>query len=203
MNSSSPHEDLRVQRTHKLLWKSLMSLMETQEFEKISVKDICEHAMVHRTTFYKHYEDKHGLFLNGMRDMHNEFIRKVRFEEGGKDAKEDMLMNYVYIMEHVTEYQRFYKTVLCGDHVGSFYSLLRNYLIERCEQKLQRFQKAGTTFLVPPIIVAQFWAGTMISTIAWWLENDQPFPPEEMAQYMRQLLITGYQTIETKIFPVD
>lgn len=200
MNSSSMHEDLRVRRTHKLLWDSLMSLMDKQEFEKISVKDICEHAMVHRTTFYKHYEDKYELFIKGMRGMHNEFIRKVKIEETGKEAEEEMLMKYMYILEHVAEYQRFYKTVLCGDHVGSFHSLLRSYLIEHCEQKLERLQKAGTMFIVPPAIIAQFWAGTMISTIAWWLENDQPFPPEQMAQYMRQLLINGHQTVETQVF---
>ncbi len=187
MKSSDFPEDLRVRRTHKLLWEALMSLMDEQDFEKISVKDICERAMVHRTTFYKHYEDKYNLFLNGMRHMHNEFIRKIMLDEEEKDAKDDVLMNFTYILEHVAEHQRFYKTVLCGDRMGSFYSLMRGYLMERCEKKVQQLERTGTVFSIPSIVVAQFWAGTMISTITWWLENDQPFPPEQMGRYMQHL----------------
>ena len=38
--------DLRVRRTHKLLWEALMGLLCEQTFEEITVKDICERAMV-------------------------------------------------------------------------------------------------------------------------------------------------------------
>lgn len=54
-------EDLRIRRTHKLLIDALRSLLEEKDFEDIHVKDICELAMVHRTTFYKHFEDKYQL----------------------------------------------------------------------------------------------------------------------------------------------
>ncbi len=59
-------EDLRVRRTHKFLWEALMAELSERAFEEITVKDICERAMVHRT-FYKHYEDKYALLEQGMR----------------------------------------------------------------------------------------------------------------------------------------
>ena len=61
--------DLRVRRTHKLLWEALLAFIAEREFETISVKEICDRAMVHRTTFYKHYEDKYDLLKHGMGDM--------------------------------------------------------------------------------------------------------------------------------------
>ena len=51
-------EDLRIRRTHKLLCNAMFSLLETRSFDDISVVDICEKAMVHRATFYKHFKDK-------------------------------------------------------------------------------------------------------------------------------------------------
>lgn len=53
--------DLRVQKTYKLLHTSLITLLEKQSFDEITVQAICDEAMVHRTTFYAHFEDKYHL----------------------------------------------------------------------------------------------------------------------------------------------
>ena len=57
-------EDLRVVRTRKLLCKALFELLEEVPFDKISVTDICDKAMVHRATFYNHFESKEHLKMN-------------------------------------------------------------------------------------------------------------------------------------------
>ncbi|GAC1372692.1 MAG: hypothetical protein NVSMB44_40460 [Ktedonobacteraceae bacterium] len=51
MKTSEEQADLRVRRTHKLLWEALMALLSERALEAITVKDICDRAMVHRTTF--------------------------------------------------------------------------------------------------------------------------------------------------------
>jgi len=53
--------DPRIRRTRQLLQQALVKLMETKEFEKISVQDITEAATVNRATFYDHYGDKFAL----------------------------------------------------------------------------------------------------------------------------------------------
>src|SRR5229473_6438569 len=77
MINSQETGDLRVRRTHKLLWEALMTLMIEQEFETISVKEICDRAMVHRTTFYKHYEDKYDLLARGMQQTHEMLLAEL------------------------------------------------------------------------------------------------------------------------------
>ena len=37
--------------------KSLISLLDKKEFDKITVKEICENAHVNRSTFYLHYDN--------------------------------------------------------------------------------------------------------------------------------------------------
>ena len=46
------HEDLRQRRTKKFLVQALLELMEERPLRDLSVVDICDRAMVHRTTFY-------------------------------------------------------------------------------------------------------------------------------------------------------
>src|SRR4051812_47576086 len=86
MKSSNEALDLRVRRTYKFLWDALMTLMTEHDFESITVTDICERAMVHRTTFYKHYEDKYGLLYHGIQDELNALFKAV--DEGVENEKE-------------------------------------------------------------------------------------------------------------------
>lgn len=45
----------------KLLSNALFSLVKKKPFEKVTVCDICDEAMVHRATFYSHFADKYAL----------------------------------------------------------------------------------------------------------------------------------------------
>src|SRR5688572_41733 len=111
MNTSQPL-DLRVRRTYKFLWQALLTLMAEQDFESITVTDICERAMVHRTTFYKHYEDKYGLLFHGMQEQLNLLFEEV-------DARLDLsiiepdeaqiLPHLVVLFEHVRQHEPFYR----------------------------------------------------------------------------------------------
>jgi AcrR family transcriptional regulator len=53
--------DPRIRRTRELLQQALAKLLETKEFETISVQDITDAATVNRATFYAHYPDKFAL----------------------------------------------------------------------------------------------------------------------------------------------
>ena len=53
--------DPRVRRTRQLLQQALDKLLQTKDFENISVQDIAEAATVNRATFYDHFPDKFAL----------------------------------------------------------------------------------------------------------------------------------------------
>lgn len=51
--------DLRVQKTYKLLIDAFEVLLHEKKFEKITVTEICDAAMIRRPTFYTHFLDKY------------------------------------------------------------------------------------------------------------------------------------------------
>jgi len=55
------HLDLRQRKTRKLLVEALAQLLVERPYQEVSVVDICRRAMVHRTTFYAHFNDKQEL----------------------------------------------------------------------------------------------------------------------------------------------
>lgn len=61
-------EDKRVVKTKRDLRNALSALIKSKPYEKITVCDICQEAVINRMTFYKHYMDKNDL-LSDMFDF--------------------------------------------------------------------------------------------------------------------------------------
>lgn len=59
----SAKEDLRITKTKRTLFNSLLELMKEKAFEEIKISDICTSALINRSTFYAHYEDKYELLV--------------------------------------------------------------------------------------------------------------------------------------------
>src|SRR5580700_4896558 len=80
--------DPRIRRTRLLLQQALGKLLESKEFDAISVQDITEAATVNRATFYDHYADKFALLecMAGTRFEELLAARGVRFDGGCASA---------------------------------------------------------------------------------------------------------------------
>jgi AcrR family transcriptional regulator len=86
--------DPRIRRTRLLLQEALGKLLETKDFDKISVQDIAEAATVNRATFYDHYTDKFALLECMVGTRFGELLeaRGVRFDGGCVSALRAMIL---------------------------------------------------------------------------------------------------------------
>ncbi len=181
--------DLRVRRTHKLLWEALMAELSERAFEEITVKDICERAMVHRTTFYKHYEDKYALLEQGIRRMYDALVTDEEHQPLSAFSVEQPPTYFVRLFEHAAQHQRFYKLMLCGEDGARFQRLVKAYIVEVVSVRAAQTHGAGLSpatqeSAAPVVMHAQFVAGATLSLLTWWLEHDMPLSPHQMAQYL-------------------
>lgn len=67
-------ENQRVLLTKRLIEDSLLRLLEERTLYDISVRTLCEHAGVNRSTFYKHYGSQYELL--GV--MEADFLRRIQ-----------------------------------------------------------------------------------------------------------------------------
>lgn len=56
--------DLRILKTRKAIKEAFLTLVQTKGYERITIQDIAEEAMINRNTFYLHYVDKPNLMEN-------------------------------------------------------------------------------------------------------------------------------------------
>jgi AcrR family transcriptional regulator len=96
--------DPRIRRTRQLLQNALEKLLETKEFEKISVQDIADLATVNRATFYDHYNDKSALLVAMVGCRFHQLLaeREVQFDGTCASALKALVLA---VAEYVTRMQ--------------------------------------------------------------------------------------------------
>jgi AcrR family transcriptional regulator len=176
--------DLRVRRTHKLLWEALMAELAVRPFEDITVTDICERAMVHRTTFYKHYEDKYALLDRGVRQMYDALVAEAEHLPPSVFSADNPPPYFVRLFEHVAEHQHFYRLMLCGEGVSTFQRLVKDYIHDVATTRTAGFVPASDRHGYSVAMRAQFLAGGVLSLLTWWLNEGMPLTPHQMAQFL-------------------
>jgi AcrR family transcriptional regulator len=185
-------QDLRVRRTRKLIWDALLALLDRKSFEAISVQEICDRAMVHRTTFYQHYEDKYDLLRKGTAILIGELLgeRLDPIEAVNEASLEQSASLFVPILKHVGAKPSLYRTILINDRSGA-YALLRDAVAEQTLPRLALLAQSSADAAVPPPIIARYSADAILGLVAWWVENDLRYSAEEMARYIILLITRG------------
>lgn len=183
-NSSPPPEDLRIRRTKKLIWEALLSLLQEQPFASISVRMISERAMVHRATFYTHFQDKYALLDYGLRETFQKIVRGLHWDEPSKQHRQMLLAIFEYMKAH----RELFSLLLVEKGPHSLGALIHQHIVEGIEADLAQVPSQDQSSAVAPTIVAQFYAGALLSVITWWVEQEMQVPAEALARAMNQLI---------------
>lgn len=186
--------DRRVKRTLGLLRDALMALIQEKGYDSITVQDITDRANVARTTFYLHFKDKDELLFEGMREIYQDLIDrlKARSADGtllhvfGSDAAVDF--------EHVAQYADFYRIMLGERGSMAFMIRVEKFLADMLLEDMLKPLQAELPNAKPRIpleLMAYHFAGAQIGQIKWWVDNEMRIPPEEIGQMMENLCAYG------------
>jgi len=186
--------DLRIRRTHKLLFDSLTSLLTEKSFDDIRISDICDKAMVHRTTFYKHFEDKYQLLDFLLRQLIKDFEEKSLKCTPIDNTKQYYTNLFRLLLEHMCENRKMYSVGLLNN--GSAMKLLQKIVLQCIKSKLENDEARGVKFIVPITIIAEFYSPALVYSAGEWLEEGMPIPIDQMVKYCDAIVIGLHITHE-------
>lgn len=89
---------------------ALLELMKENDFEKITVKQICERAGVNRGTFYSHYTDIYSM-LNELEDYLSNELINITKKWVSDNANQNSSL-FVPYLKYIKEHSYFYKIAL-------------------------------------------------------------------------------------------
>lgn len=177
------HLDLRQKKTRALLVSALAQLLEERPFQELSVVDICRRAMVHRTTFYAHFNDKQELLRYLLEGMERECAALCLPEDPDSSPRAYLLAAAQRFFTFFQERRALYRACLNSGADADA------HVLEDCAaRKLEDLLSQPRFRAVTPQVAAHFYTGAMLSLIRWWLSSDDPPTQEHLLKNLAQFV---------------
>ena len=179
-------DDLRVIKTRKLIYQTLLDLMKEKTFEEIKVSDICSKAMINRSTFYAHYEDKYELLIDFLSNLKEEFARELN-----ESCKENLSIREYYIrlislfLDHIDSKRDVYNSIMVNNRSSIMMDILLSVVNDDI---LKRFKENEINLKVPTEVISKFYLGGVINIGMEWLSNSNKYTKEEILDYLELLI---------------
>ncbi|AFG38211.1 TetR/AcrR family transcriptional regulator [Spirochaeta africana] len=189
-------KDLRVQRTTRNLKRALQQLLWHQRLEEVKVQDICARAMVHRATFYAHYQDKYHLFQEILDDIAAEIEGNSRPSGPGVLPRQLYLQTAARAIDYVSRHREHLRDTLRSNKDSMAYFMIYNAAQDFITNLLKQYQQVND-YLLPVEVISRFTTAGLTGLVFYWVESDAPYTKQEMRR-MLQTIITHNHYIDRK-----
>lgn len=176
--------DLRVVKTKKNLYNSLLNLMGNKTFEEIKVSDICENALINRSTFYSHFNDKYELLYSLISDLKIELESLLKENENIKNTKEYYIKMIEILLNHIDENIYVYSAIINNNKNSIVMDMIYNTLNASIKENLSKEKSLN----IPVDFISSFYIGAVINVGIDYLKNPKANSKEKVIEYLNQLL---------------
>lgn len=177
-------KDLRVIKTKNNLYNTLVELMKEKQFEEIKVSDICNHALVNRSTFYAHYNDKYELLEEYIKVLKESFTKELEKNKNISNTKEYYMEMIKILLDHVEDKKEIYSSIM----INNRNSMTMDIIYDVLNQDITNRLKNETIKEIPSDIMAKFYLGAIFNVGIEWLNNSTKYTKEELLKYLNLLL---------------
>ncbi|GAB2025902.1 TetR/AcrR family transcriptional regulator [Lactovum odontotermitis] len=191
-------EDLRVKRTRKLITLAFINLLRRKKFEKISIQEIADDAMINRATFYAHYADKQDLYDSLIDDFLVDFTKVL-------DDGTLIDGTNVYVAEIEEMLSKFYDFIRENPEVSqiiidksqdtNFTDRFLDILSERYAELFQKLEVREQDVVVPSDFVISYITSILVGTLRWWTTSNTTMRSKDFAHLIIKLISNGHLTV--------
>ena len=189
-NKDSAKMDRRIQRTLQQLTDAFLQLAAKKDWDQIKVQELCDEAVIRRTTFYQHFRDMRDFYRWRRAERLKDFSAYISEDHPPQDPGEHFLILSVRLMDYMNQHQRFEKVVMETGERGQ--RLLEDFLRLCADEVVARLSKPGDIkpeggpYAIP--IQSEFCVGGLLATLRWWYAKGKPCTKDELICYLRRIV---------------
>lgn len=177
---TAKRQDVRVTKTQRSLVQALFACLESRSFSKITINDICEEAMVSRSTFYAHFEDKYKLLHFSIQEVE----RRIFADFHDKTLHETLLV----VLENMQRETKTLRNLMIAELDIEVIEMFRQHFSEIFKARIGKLGILEELSAPKLEVVASFYAAGVAQTLALWIGKRLPIGIEEMADTLCALL---------------
>ena len=178
-------QDLRVIKTKNLLYQTLIELMKDKTFEEIKVSDICSKAMINRSTFYAHYEDKYELLVDFINNLKEELIIELNKNENNLNTREYYIKLISLFLDHIENKKNIYNSIMINNRNSIMMDILLSVVND---DLLKKIKSNDINSKIPSDIIAKFYLGGVMNLGVELLRDSTNYTKEEIINYLEILI---------------
>lgn len=177
-------EDLRVQKTIDAIHKTFEEMICEMDYEKITVKELCERARINKKTFYRYYDVLDDLLSELQNIMTQEYLERIADYRIPEELDKINQEFFLYSVEKGLVYEK----ITCS---GSY-----NYIRNKMVNNVMSSTWGKSTWLqlldtYKQNILLGFVQSASIEMYRRWITDGKKIPLEEIIEMSNQLLCSG------------
>ena len=177
----------------KYLKYALFALLEEKNIYRITVKELCDKAVVNRSTFYANFESLNSFYQHIMNEVASGLVTAVESEGRPQTMLHDKavaIRRYTKWYAHVHNHADEFRLLLGVNGTAVFRELLLkqgiDWYIELLSSITSKFSDK-----VSLDILAQYIINAHLGLLEYYLESGMKYSPEYMAEQMVNITMSG------------
>lgn len=179
--------DLRVRKTYAALFRAFRELITTQPFDKITVTELCNRAMIRTATFYKHFQDKYEFAQFMMQTIRAEYAERAEHTQHSEPA--DTVEYCVNLVREGFSFLEDNESLIRAiDSNGLLVGMMHSAGEQLQESIRARLLAEGTFDREDAELLAEMFVGAMNQIARWWFANRGTYSKNEVIARLTDLL---------------
>ncbi len=176
--------DLRVLKTRKAIKDAFLTLIQTKGYDRITIQDIADEAMINRNTFYLHYVDKFDLMENLCKDSIDQLNVCINLEINDIDEISEglftsILMETFKVIEADIE---FFKVMLSENGYPNFANHLKEALKNLMLAGLEKY-----TSEYKMDVALEYMISGLVGAICMWISHSEELQITEVIEQLSDI----------------
>ena len=175
--------DLRIQKTYAALTRAFTDLLKTKCFEQITVKELCDTAIIRPATFYNHFSDKYEFADFIIRDL----LQRYHIDNSdlsnlsGQAYYEKLLSDAFSLLENNTDLLR---SLASDSMLWSISEVIRGSIHDELLDHLINDRASGQDLAAEPELLTEFIIGGLEQSVRWWFTAKDSIPAVALKEQM-------------------
>ena len=185
------NEDLRVRKTIRGIKAAFESLICEKDYERITVKELCDRAQINKKTFYTYYETLDALLSELQAELSAGFLDRVKDFSLPDDLDKVNREFFLYAAEQGLAYEK----ITCG---GTYHAI-RDQMISgvtdvgwsgsKKYQLLSDYQRK---------LLMGFINNAVLTAYRLWVEGGKTIPLDDVTEETNRLVLGGVNSFFRK-----
>ena len=181
--------DLRIEKTYRSLHLAFTELLEEKRVEEITVGELCDRAVIRRTTFYKHFADKYEYFSFYIKETSRSFQRQL----DPKLCEQDINSYFIQMCKSLLIFLRSHQRIIENQTQSNLYALLFDALVTHIAhdafevlRKTSDYKNVDAAYLEG---LSACYAGALMNLLGSRLKKKQPLDEALIIRIISDLLL--------------